>query len=659
MNQKNLIFIALILFCILGLKAQSIPFDEDENERGYFDRPYLRYEAEAGKCETDGNILEASYDQREIQSEASNQSAVQLIAKGSYVQWTNEQDADGLTIRFSLPDDSVGNGIMGNFTLYIDGDSVQTVALNSYWAWQYILKSGSKYPDNTPNADTKFPRMRFDEMHFKLDDKIPVNAIIRLVKVDDNEVPYTIDFIELEEIPEALTFESIADENKVLYTPEDGKLQYFVTANAGKTIFLPEGRYDVDARIIINGDGTKIIGAGSWHTEIYFSASSDEKSTYNKRGIETFNNSVVIEGIFLNTINNKRYYDNDPVYQVGKGLMGSFGSNSTIKDLWIEHFECGGWIEGSENLIMQHCRFRNNYADGMNLANGCKNSVVEHSSYRNNGDDDMASWSRASGMCENNVYRYSTSENNWRASALGFFGGKQNKAHNIVIIDPMEAGFRITCDFPGMPFSDDGFSEFYNISVYKGGVASGTAGISGDLWGNQQGALHINSSSQYDLVNIKIYNIDFYDSKNDAIFIGSSSRYMHNLVLKDININETGRYGIYFYNSKGDGRQCNIQYENIGAASNTNAVPSSFSFAENCSSVSIPSPKTSEMKLSSCDGTLSISGQADTVVSVYDVLGKKHFQSRMNEKTIKVYNLDSGLYFVKWNENQTRKVFVN
>ena len=86
----------------MHLSAQSISFPDDENERGYFDRLYLRYEAEAGKCETNGTFLEPTYDQRELQSEASNQSAVQLIAKNSYVQWTNEKIADGLTIRFSV-----------------------------------------------------------------------------------------------------------------------------------------------------------------------------------------------------------------------------------------------------------------------------------------------------------------------------------------------------------------------------------------------------------------------------------------------------------------------------------------------------------------------------------------------------------------------------
>jgi hypothetical protein len=659
MIQKYLLNIVFIWFYVSGISAQSISFADDANERGYYDRNYLRYEAEQEKSATNGVILEPTYDQRYIQSEASDQSAVNLVAKDSWVEWTTDSAADGLTIRFSLPDDPEGKGSTGNLVLYVDGDSMQTITLSSYWAWQYILKSGSKYPDNIPNVDLKFPRMRFDEMHFKLDHEIPENSTFRLVKADDNDIPYTLDFVELEKIPAALPFESVPDENKVLYTPENGKLQNFVAQNSGKTIFIPEGKYEVDGRIIINGNGTKIIGAGMWHTEIYFTASSDDKSSYNKRGIETYSSNITLEGFYLNTVNNKRYYNNDPVYQVGKGLMGSFGSNSTVKNLWIEHFECGGWIEGSDNLNIQHCRFRNNYADGMNLAYGCKNSVVEHCSYRNNGDDDMASWSRGTGLCENIVYRYSTSENNWRASGLGFFGGKQNKAYNIVIRDPMEAGFRVTSDFPGMPFSNDGYSEFYNISVYKGGVASGTVGISGDLWGNQQGALHINSSSQYDLVNIKIYNIDFYDSKNDAIFIGSGSRTLKNLVLKDITIDGTGRYGIYYYNPKGSGAWCNILYDHIGAATNTSAIPSAFSFDENCNFSSIRlNNGLPDVRLLSQDGNLIISGLQNKNVSVYNTYGEKIYQAMIYTDPGIVYRLKTGLYIVKWDEDQAMKAFI-
>lgn len=660
MRQINLFIIVFIWFSMANTSAQSISFSDDANERGYYNRDYLRYEAEQDKCTTDGVILEPTYDQRYIQSEASNQSAIQLITRNTYVQWTNDEVADGLTIRFSLPDDAEGKGTTGNLILYVDGDSVQTFTLSSYWAWQYILKSGSKYPDNIPDADTKFPRMRFDEMHFKLDTEIPVNATFKLVKADENETPYTIDFVELEKVPDALTFDSVPDENKVLYTPEEGTLQNFISQNTGKTIFLPGGKYDVDNRITINGDGTKIIGAGMWYTEIYFTASSDDKSTYNKRGIETYSSNITLEGFYLNTINNKRYFNNDPVYQVGKGLMGSFGSNSGIRNLWIEHFECGGWIEGADNLNIQHCRFRNNYADGMNLAYGCKNSIVEHCSYRNNGDDDMASWSRGNGLCENIVFRYSTSENNWRASGLGFFGGKQNLAYNIVIRDPMEAGFRVTCDFPGMPFSNDGYSEFYNISVYKGGVVGGTVGISGDLWGNQQGALHINSSTQYDLVNIKIHDIDFYDSKNDAIFIGSGSRTIKNLFLKDINISGTGRYGIYFYNTKGSGAYCNIHYENIGAANNNSTIPPAFSFTENCNYTAIPlNNELPGVRLLSHDGNLYISGLQNKNVSIYDMLGKKIYQAMMHADPAMLHKLNPGLYIIRWDNYHAMKVYIN
>jgi len=222
----------------------------------------------------------------------------------------------------------------------------------------------------------------------------------------------------------------------------------------------------------------------------------------------------------------------------------------------------------------------------------------------------------------------------------------------------MEAGFRVTCDFPGMPFSTNGFNEFHDISVYKGGVAAGSVGVSGDLWGNEQGALHVNSSSQYDLQNIKIYNIDFYDSKNDAIFMGSTSRYIKNLGLKDININGTGRYGIYFYNSKGNGAYCNIQYSNIGASSNTNTVPSSFSFTEDCNITSIQTTKKQEVQLFCRNGNLHIMGDQHITFSVFDILGRVRYQSQIISRPTIVHNLNHGIYIVRWSGNNAAKVMV-
>ncbi|GHT76942.1 hypothetical protein AGMMS50262_16660 [Bacteroidia bacterium] len=650
MKKVCLVLFLSSLFSVSEIVAQ---------ENGYFDQPYLRYEAEEGKCETNGTVLPATYDQRELQSEASNQSAIQLITQNSYIQWINSNAADGLTIRFSLPDNAEGTGTQGTLTLYVNDNFVQNITLNSYWAWQYFLNTMSNpYPDNTP-ATNKFPRMRFDETHVKLAEKIPANATFKLVKTDTNETPFTIDFVELEEVPAAVTFESIPDANKVAYSPENGRLDNFIYQNAGKTIYIPSGRYEADKRIYLTTNNTKIIGAGMWYSEIYFTASSDDRSTHNQRGIEGTGSNIVIDGLFLNTVNNKRYYQNNDAYQVGKGLMGSFGSNSTIRNVWAVHFECGAWIDGTDNLLVAGCRFRDNYADGINLSYGSKNSIVEQCSFRNNGDDDIATWSRSDRYCENNTFRFCTAENNWRASSLGFFGGKQNKAHNILIIDPLEAGFRVTCDFPGKEFSNEGYSEFYNISVYRGGAASGQKGVSGDLWGNQQGALHINSSSQYDLQNIKIYNIDLYDSKNDAVFIGSSSKSIKNLILKDIRIHKTKRYGLFFNNPKGNATYCNIEYENIGASTNFNTPPANFTFTEDCNDAIQPL-ETTTMLVKSVDGRLVVSGFENDSVSVYDILGRKNYQTSILSNEAIIPDLHSGIYIVKLDQaNQLKKVVIN
>lgn len=585
--MKNKIILALLVsISILKLSGQSVFFPDDKKKRGYYDRPYKRYEAEPGKCMSNGLFLSPTYVQTELQSESSNAIATQLIEKNSYVQWKNDEAADGMVIRFSILDSNNGKGTHGIIALLVNGKFIQNITLNSYWAWQYALYTGQTYPDNIP-AENKFARMRFDEIRVKLSNKIPKGATFKIVKVDENKIPYTIDFVELEPVPAPVTLESIKAEYKISYSPSNGPLDDFIKANGGKTIYIPEGRYDVKERITITEPNTKIIGAGMWYTEIYFSATSDNPETFAKRGIQTSQDNTVLDGLYITTENNSRYYvfENGRNGQVGKGLMGSFGSNSILKNLWIDHFECGGWIDGAGNLIIQQCRFRNNYADGMNLSFGSKNSIVEHCSFRNNGDDDMASWSRGQNMCENITYQYNTAENNWRASSVGFFGGKGHKALNIVVIDPMEAALRVTTDFPGREFSDEGFIVFDSISVYRGGGQPGALGFYGDIInGSESGAIHITSYRQYDLRNIRFSNIDLYDSKHNAIFVNSrNDKKIENLFFENINIFGTKRYGISFHNANGEAFYCNLKFNDIGAESNIAPIPDSFKFTvSNC-----------------------------------------------------------------------------
>jgi hypothetical protein len=663
--MKNLV--TLLLFATItsiNLYAQHVTFPDDNLQRGYYDRPYLRYEAEPGKCTGTMTFLEATDDQTLLQSEASNQVAANLVNKGDYVEWKCSKEASGVTIRFSLPDSENGEGTTGTIILSADNKQLAEIELNSYWAWQYTLKTGNeRYPDNTP-SDDKFIRMRFDEKWVLLDTPIAEGATFRLEKKDDNTVPYTIDFVELEPVNSPLTFDDITDTDKVQYEGNGSNLQSFINANSGKTIFIPAGNYSVSNRLTINVDNVKIIGAGMWYTSIFFSASSDTQNTYPRRGFECSKDNVTIEGLTIDTQNNKRYYKNNSSYQVGKGFQGSWGKNSVLRDLRVSHFECGAWIadysgNATYNLLVTGCRFRNNYADGINLCSGVTNSTVEHCSFRNNGDDDMASWSTGN-WSENNTFRYNTAENNWRASSIGFFGGKNNTAEYCVVIDALEAGIRAVGDFSGTGFANDGNIRFSNISIYHSGCKSGAVGVSGDFWGNQNGAVNLLASGYYDLVNINLNNVYIHDSRWNAIHIGSSNRrQVTGLRLNDITIDGTENYGIYFVNTSGTGTYSNITYQNIGYI-DSNACPSTFTFIPDNNSITDCSLNAPFLVMSDNNNIYITGLNTNEMIKLYDLSGACLATSIADESgNIKIQNIDKGTYIVKDEKYNGIKLIVN
>lgn len=556
-------------------------FATDTLERGYYNRPYERYEAEPDYCLTNGTFLAVSDDQRTLQSEASHQQALQLTVPNDYVAWLVNRAGDGLTIRFSLPDNEQGTGTTGELAIYAGEEQVGTVSLNSYWAWQYCT---GNYPDNTPKTNCII-RMKFDETHIRLSRQVESGETLRLVKTDDNNTPYTIDFVELEAIPAPVRYEDIPGE-KVQYT--GGSLLDFINANGGKTIYIPEGRWETDKRLYINKDNTSLIGAGEWYTEIYFNAPSDNINTYSQRGIETNQNHVRVEGLYLNTINNRRYYNNDDSKQVGKAFMGTWGSNSVIRHCWAEHFECGAWIAdysgtGSRDLLVEHCRFRNNYADGINCSQASENHTIRYCSFRNNGDDDMASWT-TSRMCKHITYAYCTAENNWRASSLGFFGGTGHTAHHLAIFDPLESGVRVNADFSGRGFSDSEHISIHDITIVHAGCTSGTKGTSGDFWGNTQGAFNIGGTNYYAVRNIRIENVDIKDSRRFGFFFSGGQNRLENIHLGNITIHNA-QTGIYFGGIKGNGTFCNLQFFDVAKPMNNYSSAWKWQEADDCATL--------------------------------------------------------------------------
>ncbi|MFN3404257.1 MAG: sugar-binding protein [Cytophagaceae bacterium] len=547
-------------------------------QRGYFNAPYTRYEANQGTL-TNSSITSRSYAQPDLQSEASGQVCVSMTNAGSAVEWTINNEADGLVVRYSVPD-----GETGSVEVYINNVSQGTLTLSSYYSWEYLSTNGN--PNNT-NVSNHNPKMRFDEVRMKLPSKISGGGKLRLVRLSGN---IHLDFVELELIPAAVTVSA----GEVAYTGNGSNLQTFIDANGGKTIYLPAGVYNVNRELYFGVNNTTLKGAGMWYTQIHFTG-----TTGGQGGLRANAENVSFRGLYLTTVRNSR----SASY---KAINGVFTGGATISDIWTEHFECGAWIgqynQGgpayADNFTVSHCRFRNNFADGINLCKGTRNAVVEYCSFRNNGDDDMAIWPANGLECRNNTFRFNTSEHCWRAAGIAVYGGYNNKGHNLLIKDNLEVGIKVNNTFAGAGFNDNGMHEFYEIDI----IGCGTFN---DLFNSPVGAINLSCGNNAGtrVKNVKFSDINILDSKNDAIYIRRiSGEGFYNVVFQNITINGTGReypynnvnnlnwgrgYGILFVgNPAGYGTYCNITYSNRGGNANVNvnnAQIGTFSWTHDCS----------------------------------------------------------------------------
>lgn len=547
---KHLIIGALVVLAN-NLQAQD--------EVGYYDAPYVRYEGDQGALADGASIVAMSFNHKDLQSEASEKVCINMTKKGASVEWNLKQEANGLVVRYTIPD-----GETAELDVLANGKNVGTLTLTTYWSWEYLWKNGNQ---NNVGVRNDNPKMRFDEVRLKLSSVIPVDGTLKLVTKSGN---IHLDFAEMELVPAAVK----AAPGDVVYKGDGSDLQAFVDGNGGKTIFVPEGVYNIDRELYFGAASTTLKGAGMWYTQLNFT-----RKEYLKGGLRANAKDISFSDLYLTTVMNSRTGSY-------KGINGVFTSGSTIKNVWAEHFECGAWIAQynignithSDGFTLSHCRFRNNYADGINLCKGTSNSVVEHTNFRNNGDDDMATWSADGLECINNEFRYNTSENCWRASGCAIYGGKSNRAHHLLIKDNLEAGIRVNNTFPGVGFNKEGMHEFSDIKIIRCGTFN-------DLFLNITGAIDITAAnvSGNEIRNVKFSNIYIKDACDVGIFMNKTSgKGFENFVFENITVNGTGRefphnnveekdwhrgYALLFSgNPSGNGTFCKMKYKNIGGS---------------------------------------------------------------------------------------------
>ncbi len=298
LNLRKILTVSLLFF-VIGLSAQ----------RGYYDAPYLRYEADSGTLSNGAVAKSKSYSQADLQSEASEQKCVTMTTANASVQWNLTQPADGLVVRYSIP-----HGEFATLGIYYSNTLIESLLLSSNYSWESLWNNGN--PNNVGVVNQN-PKMRFDEMRIKLPATIEAGGILKLGRINGN---ISLDFAELELVPAAIQ----APVGAAVYSGNGSTLQAFINAHGGQTIYVPAGIYNVNSELYFGVANTSLVGAGIWYTRINFTSTTP----YNG-GLHANTTGVSYSDLYLTTNNTSRSNSY-------KAINGVYTATSTIRNKTIQ-----------------------------------------------------------------------------------------------------------------------------------------------------------------------------------------------------------------------------------------------------------------------------------------------------------------------------------
>ncbi|MER5866165.1 CBM35 domain-containing protein [Kitasatospora sp. NPDC002040] len=503
--------------------------------------PFTTYEAEAGS--TNGTVLGPDRTYLTVASEASGRQAVVLAQTGQYVEIKLTRPANALNLRYSLPDSSDGKGTDATLSAYANGQALPDLQLTSRYAWVY---GGYPYTNNPSEGQG---HRFFDETRATFGQTLPAGTVLRLQKdAGDTAATYTIDLIEAEETGTAATLPSGYVSAADLGVPPGGPdvtaaLNAALTTakNQGKGLFLPAGTYTVSDRI--NLAGVKLRGAGIWHTVL--------RGTGLKGGLYGQGGTSTVENL---TIDGQNTVRDDAGGQAG--IEGDFGTDSVIRNVWIQHTKVGLWINApTKGLQASSLRIRNTYADGVNLHGAVDGTVVSNSSIRGTGDDALAMWSDGAAVT-NSAFRNNTVQLPVLANGAAVYGGSGNSVENNLISDTVvaAAGVAVSTRF-GQPFS--------GTTTVSGNVLRRTGSMEVN-WNAKLGALWI-FADQSDITQpVVLKNNTVEDSTYSGLLI-TWQKQVADLRVDGLAIDRTGNNGIEG-NAAGQGTFANTTVSRTAAA---------------------------------------------------------------------------------------------
>ncbi|MGA2686368.1 MAG: glycosyl hydrolase family 28-related protein [Verrucomicrobiota bacterium] len=468
--------------------------------------PWTTYEAE--NMTVSGGTILSSYAANTAAGESSGRQCVQLNGTGQYVQFTAQAAANSIVVRYSVPDTSGGGGAGYTLSLYTNGVFVEELPMTSQYSWLY-----GSYPwTNNPAAGS--PRNFFDEVHTNGLNLNPGDVVRLQVNTNDTATNYVIDLVDLENVAAPLTqpggYVSIVTQFGADPTGVNDSTSAFQSAAQQSSypyIWIPPGTYLIQGTITVAANHT-FQGAGMWYTTLIgnpnvYNTTSSKRVTVNGSGNNINLADFAIKG-FLN-------YRNDS--EANDGLGGSYGTGSTISRIWVEHTKTGAWIQNSQGLVVNGCRFRDTIADGININYGMQGTTVTNCATRGTGDDCFAMWPTSTAgtyAYSSNVVTHCTAEQSWLANGGAIYGGAYNQIEDCQFFDTTyNCGVLISTTFPvgGNTFSGTTVVQRCDI-VRCGGNNTGGYGwrgavefcedtYSGGITGVNLNNLNITNSASY------------------------------------------------------------------------------------------------------------------------------------------------------------------
>ncbi|MFF0657733.1 discoidin domain-containing protein [Micromonospora tulbaghiae] len=500
---------------VLADDANELPVKRQNNtsDRALFvgrgaNLPYDAYEAEDGATGGGAQVIGPNRTIGDLAGEASGRRAVTLNTTGAYVEWTTRSAANALVARYSIPDAPGGGGIDSTINVYVNGVLHKPMSLTSKHIWLYGAEAG---PSDSPSAGA--PRHLYDEANVLLDSTVPAGSRIRLQKDPVNSTTYAIDFVDTElvspranpdparyKVPTGFSHADVQNALDAVRMDTTGTLV---------GVYLPAGTYETAQKFQVYGKAVKVVGAGMWFTR--FQTPRNQQNTdagfrvESSAGGSTFAH-LAFFGNYTNRID-------------GPGKV--WGELKDVDDLtldsvWVEHTVCAYWGVSVDGLTIRDSRFRNTFADAVNMTNGSTNNLVTNSEGRSNGDDAFALFSATdqggSGGNHGNVFENLTATLTWRAAGLAVYGGYDNVFRNLYIADQLTySGITISSLDFGYPFVGFGASpptRFENISLIRSG---------GHFWGAQTFPAMWLFSASKEFRGIRVSDVDIVDPTYSGI----------------------------------------------------------------------------------------------------------------------------------------------